>query len=114
MRQSKNSKQTKDFLWHIGKLIIDGVTIALEISRYHRIYMSGGGHDEVLQLKHANQKKLWQKNLQQLKRSNYIKIRREANKMIIYLTDKGQTALLRYQIKNSPLCKPGYSTLIFF
>ncbi|MFA4937281.1 MAG: hypothetical protein WC575_03275 [Patescibacteria group bacterium] len=114
MSQQKNSNQTKNFLWYIGKMIINGVTIALEIHRYHNIYLSGGGHDEVLELKRASQKKLWQKNLQQLKRSGYIKIKNDATKMIIGLTNKGQTALLRYQIKNSPLCQPGSSTLIFF
>ncbi len=114
MKQIKKIIQTKKFLFDLGDLVVKGITITLEARRYQKIYLSGGGHDEVLILKRASQQKLWLKNLQQLRRSNYIKIKKEANKMIICLTNKGQTALLKNQIKNSPPSRPGYSTLIFF
>ncbi|MFH1866863.1 MAG: hypothetical protein ABIJ81_02145 [Patescibacteria group bacterium] len=109
-----STPKTKTLLYEIANYLGQGLTMAMEIPRYQKIYLSGGGHEQVLEIKKSNKHYAWQTNLYQLKRTGYIKTKKIGQRLIITLTDKGSRINLLQQIKQSPKYSTGFSTLVIF
>ncbi len=108
------SSSTKAILYQIANYIRQGLTIAMEMHRYQKIYLSGGGHQQVVEIKQIHKQRVWRDKFYQLRRSGYLKTKKMGNKLIITLTNKGQRLNLLQQIKQAPKCSAGFSTLVIF
>ncbi|MFH1111506.1 MAG: CRISPR-associated endonuclease Cas2 [Patescibacteria group bacterium] len=110
----KNIPQTKSLLHKIAELIGRGLIISVEMRRYQKIYLSGGGHEQVKFIKRALEQQQWRKKIKELRRSGYLKTKRIGARLQLKLTDKAQLLLLLESIKHAPTCINGYSTLVIF
>ncbi|MFH1111809.1 MAG: CRISPR-associated endonuclease Cas2 [Patescibacteria group bacterium] len=106
--------KTKTVLYQLANYIGQGLTVAMEMHRYQQIYLSGGGHEQVVEIKKINKQRAWRNNLYQLKRSGYIKTQKMGSRLIITLTSKELRLNLLQQIKKAPKCQAGFSTLVIF
>lgn len=114
MPSSPPSTATKHWLLKLAQLIAQGYSIALEMRRYQTIYLLGGGHERVLELKRARQQRQWRDALRQLKHSGYVNAKATGHRLIIGLTSKGERALLVHQLAQAPRCQPGHGVIVSF
>ncbi|MFA4936798.1 MAG: hypothetical protein WC575_00685 [Patescibacteria group bacterium] len=106
--------QTKKLLWEIIQLITRGLTIAVEMRRYQTIYLSGGGHEQVLDIKRRMEFKNLRNKIYQLKRTRYLVTKKIGNRLMVSLTAKGKKELLKYKISSALPYKDNLSTMVIF
>ena len=105
---------TKKLLSALAGYALRGLTIALEIQQYRKIYLVGGGHQQVTELKSYRKKAAQRESIQQLRRAKFITTKNQGDRLIINLTDKGKRAVLLYSLRQAPPSPRGYSTLVIF
>ncbi len=109
-----SATQTKKLLWEIVQLINRGLVMAVEMRRYQTIYLSGGGHEQVLDIKRRTEFRNLHNKIYQLKRTNYITTKQQGDRLIINLTAKARCATLLRSLSQAPRLPQGFSTLVIF
>ncbi|MFH1112211.1 MAG: CRISPR-associated endonuclease Cas2 [Patescibacteria group bacterium] len=110
----KHLAQTKTLLGKIASLTARGLTMAIEMQHYHTIYLAGGGHEQIMELKKLRQRSLRRRKLYELERTNYITTKKQGDRLIINLTTKGRSATLLNSLYQAPHLQSGFSTLVIF
>ena len=105
---------TKTLLGLLADYAVKGLTIAMEMQRYQKIYLAGGGHEQVMDLKMARKKADRRDKISQLRRTKFITTKKQGDRLIISLTNKGKRATLLYSLKQAPPTPRGYCTLVIF
>ncbi len=108
------STQSKTILQQIFKYISLGYTIAYEMKRFQSVYITGNGHERVLQIKKNRELKQWRDAIRQLKRSKFITDKVVGERLVIALTNKARRKFLVQQINTSSVAAIGKSTLVIY
>ncbi|HBV33652.1 TPA: hypothetical protein DIC39_02130 [Patescibacteria group bacterium] len=88
---------SQEVLFTLGRLVGKSFTLAFDFYRFRSAYLKGG-EPSVKQLKKNLNEVRIKKAIRDLARNKYLESQKIGKRLMLSLTDKGQMAVLRYEI----------------
>ena len=107
------SKILLSLLSKVGELAVGSLVALYDIKRWGSVYIQGG-QASVREIKQLQDKRRLREAYRSLKRHHYLVERKVGRRLVITLSDKGRTALIKQQLLQADYLPQGTFTVIIF